>query len=92
MDQFDFDENEYIPVQTAFHRAELRRQLKIKKEWQVNKWGEKHKPEIVLVSHTFDSDVVLSISGNFSLVEKERIAKELCDQLNLAEELLGKSK
>lgn len=82
MPQFDFDQNEYRPLADVERRAGLRRLLKLKNEWYVRSDGKGHAR---LVSHTHDDDVELVITGNFSEVQLERLANELCAQLNKAE-------
>jgi len=84
MPQYDHDSNEYSPIMDAEQRAAKRRARGWKEEWYVQIVPNSYK-HARLVSRTHDDDVELVITGNFSDVQRNRLAHELCAQLNRAE-------
>lgn len=83
MSTYDF-ENEYRPIRDA-------EQAGFKQEWTIRN-SAKHGRQVILriCSATHDDDVELELTGNFTDAQRDRVAQEICDQLNKAEDAAAK--
>lgn len=86
MPLYDFEDNEYRPMRDIEQRALLRKSFGIEQEWTIRESKSEHGSiRLRLCSATHDDDVELELSGNFTNAQRDRVAAEICAQLNKAE-------